>query len=90
MTILNRRKELLFWIPAALIPVALMVAVFIQVRRPTTTRRALYIIGEPAKGAALFLVTSNAAFAIPSMDQEAASPRISPESTPGLPQWGGL
>ena len=54
MTTLNRRKELLFWIPAALIPVALMVAVFMQVRRPTTTRRALYIIGDPAKGAALF------------------------------------
>ncbi len=54
MTMLNRRKQLLFWIPAALIAVALMVAVFIQVRRPTTTRRALYIIGEPEKGAALF------------------------------------
>ena len=54
MTMLNGRKELLFWIPAALIPVALMVAVFMQVRRPTTTRRALYIIGEPEKGAALF------------------------------------
>ena len=51
---LNRRKELLFWIPAILIPVALMVAVFIQVRRPATTRRALYITGEPGKGAALF------------------------------------
>ena len=33
MTMLNGRKQLLFWIPAALIPVALMVAVFIQVRR---------------------------------------------------------
>lgn len=33
MTMLNERKQLLFWIPAALIPVALMVAVFIQVRR---------------------------------------------------------
>ena len=54
MAMLNRRKQLLFWIPAALIPVALMVAVYIQVRRPPTTRRALYIIGEPEKGAALF------------------------------------
>ncbi len=54
MTTPNKHKELLFWIPAALIPVALMVAVFLQVRRPTTTRRALYIIGEPEKGAALF------------------------------------
>jgi cytochrome c2 len=55
MTTLNKRKELLFWIPAAVIPVALLVAVFIEVRRPTTIRRALYIIGEPEKGAALFL-----------------------------------
>ena len=54
MTMLNGRKQLLFWIPAALIPVALMVAVFLQVRRPTATRRALYIIGDPEKGAALF------------------------------------
>ena len=54
MTTLSKRKELLFWIPAVLMPVVLMVAVFIQVRRPTTPRRALYIIGEPEKGAALF------------------------------------
>lgn len=54
MTMLNGRKRLLIWIPAALIAVALMVAVFIQARRPNAARRALYIIGEPEKGAALF------------------------------------
>jgi cytochrome c2 len=54
MTTLNGRKPLLIWIPAALIAVAVMVAVFIQVRRPTNARRALYIIGEPERGAALF------------------------------------
>ena len=54
MTILNGRKQLLIWIPAALIAVALMVAVFIQARRPNAARRALYMIGEPDKGAALF------------------------------------
>ncbi len=54
MAMLNGRKELLFWVPAALIPVILLVAVFVQVRRPNTTRRALYIVGEPARGAALF------------------------------------
>ena len=53
MAILNGRKRLLIGIPAALIAVALLV-VFLQVRRPTNTRRALYIIGEPEKGAALF------------------------------------
>jgi cytochrome c2 len=54
MTMLNGRKELLIWIPAALITVALMVAVFIQVRHPSVVRRAPYIVGEPQKGAALF------------------------------------
>src|SRR5208337_3205170 len=54
MTMRNGRKRLLIWIPAALIAVALMVAVFIQARRPNNARRALYMIGEPDKGAALF------------------------------------
>jgi cytochrome c2 len=54
MTTLNGRKHLLIWIPAALIAVALMVAVFIEVRRQSAMRRAPYIIGEPQKGAALF------------------------------------
>jgi hypothetical protein len=47
MTTLNGRKHLLIWIPAALIAVALMVAVFTQVRRQSAMRRAPYIIGEP-------------------------------------------
>jgi cytochrome c2 len=51
---LSGGKQLLVWVPAALIAVALMVAVFIQTLRPTVTRRALYIIGEPERGAALF------------------------------------
>ena len=55
MTMLNERKELLIWIPAALITLALMVAVFIQLRHPpSVARRAPYIVGEPQKGAALF------------------------------------
>jgi cytochrome c2 len=54
MAILSGRKQLLFWIPAALIAVALVIAVFLQVRRPPITRRALYIVGNPVNGAALF------------------------------------
>ena len=54
MTTLNGRKQLLIWIPAALIAVALMVAAFIQLRRLSAVRRAPYIIGEPQEGAALF------------------------------------
>jgi cytochrome c2 len=51
---LHEHKQLLLWIPPALIALALMVAVFIQARRPITTRRALYVIGEPERGVALF------------------------------------
>jgi cytochrome c2 len=54
MTTWNGRKQLLIWIPAALIAVALMVAAFTQVRRLTAVRRAPYIVGEPQEGAALF------------------------------------
>jgi cytochrome c2 len=54
MAMLNGGKRLLIVITAALIAAAVLVAVFIQVRGPTNTRRALYIIGEPQKGAALF------------------------------------
>jgi cytochrome c2 len=54
MTTLNGRRQLLLWIPAALIAVTLIVAVFIEVRRPSAMRRAPYIIGVPQKGAALF------------------------------------
>ncbi|MGC2198488.1 MAG: hypothetical protein WA628_27715, partial [Terriglobales bacterium] len=55
MTMLNGRKPLLIWIYAALIAVAVMVGVFIQARRPTNARRALYISGAPEQGAALFV-----------------------------------
>jgi len=54
MALLNRGNRLLIVIPAALIVVAVIVAVFLQVRRPANTRGALYIIGNPVKGAALF------------------------------------
>jgi cytochrome c2 len=54
MAMLNGRKRLLLGIPAVLIAVAVMVVVFLQARRPTAARRALYIIGEPEKGATLF------------------------------------
>jgi len=54
MVMLNGRKKLLIWTTAALIAIALMVAVFIQMRRPNAARRAPYIIGDPENGAVLF------------------------------------
>ncbi len=54
MATLNERKQLLIWIPVALITLSLLVAVFLQARRPSTARRATYIVGDPQNGAALF------------------------------------
>ena len=54
MAMLDERKQLLIWIPTALITLSLLVAVFLQVRRPSTARRATYIVGDPQNGAALF------------------------------------
>ena len=54
MALLNRGNRLLIVIPAALIVVAVILAMLLQVRRPANTRRALYIVGNPVKGAALF------------------------------------
>jgi len=54
MGILSGRRQLLFWIPAVLIAVFLVVAMYIQIRRPPTPRRALYIVGVPEEGSKLF------------------------------------
>lgn len=53
MTMLTGRKLLLISIPS-LIAVAVIAVVFIHERQPANPRRALYIIGEPSRGAALF------------------------------------
>ncbi len=54
MGILSERKQLLFWIPAILLALGLMTLVYFQIQRPFTTRRSLYIVGVPERGAALF------------------------------------
>ncbi len=53
MRLSSGRRELFFWLPAALIAVTLVIAVFMQVKR-LPTHRAPYIVGDPEKGAALF------------------------------------
>lgn len=54
MARLSGRNQLLFWIPSALIAVALTVAVYMQLRQPFTKQRPLYLVGDSEKGAALF------------------------------------
>lgn len=54
MAMLNGPKQFLFWIAAAVLASAALVTVLVWERRPSTPRRALYIVGVPEKGAALF------------------------------------
>src|SRR5271167_853409 len=54
MTKLSGGNRRLLWIVATVIAIALLVVVFLQARRPAVTTRALYIVGVPEKGAALF------------------------------------
>ena len=91
MTMLNERKELLIWIPAALITLALMVAVFIQLRHPpSVARRAPYIVGEPQKGAALFYGDKQCGIC---HSVNGSGGRVAPDlsgSHPGTPAMGWL
>jgi mono/diheme cytochrome c family protein len=54
MAIPTERKQFLFWTAAALIASATLIAVLVCERWPSTPRSAVYIVGDPEKGAALF------------------------------------
>ena len=54
MAPLNKRKQFALWVAAALAATAGLVAIVIAEHRPSATRHALYVIGIPEKGAALF------------------------------------
>jgi len=90
MAMLNGGKQLFIVIPAALIAAAVLVAVFIQARRPTNTRRALYIIGQPEKGAALFFGDKHCGIC---HAVNGAGGHVAPDlsgSQPGTPAMGWL
>ena len=90
MGILSGRKQLLLWIPAALAAVALVVAVYIQIRRPPTTRRALYIVGVPEKGAKLFYGNKQCGIC---HSVDGSGGRIAPDLSgehPGTPAMGWI
>ena len=53
MAILSVRKPVLFWIFVS-VAMALVVVLYLLVRQPPAPRRALYLIGNAEKGAALF------------------------------------
>jgi cytochrome c2 len=50
----SKRKQVLLWIAAALLASAALVAVLAWERFPSSGQRALYVVGDPEKGAALF------------------------------------
>jgi mono/diheme cytochrome c family protein len=54
MTMPDGRKQLLLWIAAAVIASAALVTVLIREHRPAAMRQALYVVGDPQRGAALF------------------------------------
>src|SRR5271167_4452467 len=90
MGILSGRKQLFFWIPAALVTVALVVAVYVQIRRPPTTRRALYIVGVPEKGAKLFYGDKQCGIC---HSVNGSGGRVAPDLSgqrPGVPAMGWL
>ena len=53
MAMLSGRKQLLFWIPAIFVAVALMIAIYLDIR-PRPSRTSQYLVGNPVRGAELF------------------------------------
>ena len=51
---LSDRKQLIFWIPASLLAMVLVIAMYVQVRRHDRSRSVPYVTGNVEKGAALF------------------------------------
>ena len=83
----NRR---LLWVISTLIVVALLFAVFLQRRRPPDTTRALYIVGVPEKGAALFYGDKQCAIC---HSINGSGGRVAPDLSglhPGTPAMGWL
>jgi len=54
MAFLGKRRQFVLWIAAALVASAALAITLIDEHRATATRRALYIVGAPDKGAELF------------------------------------
>src|SRR5271169_4985575 len=54
MTALTKRQQFLFWIVAAVVATAGLVAILSAEFRHPTSRHALYVVGVPEQGSALF------------------------------------
>jgi cytochrome c2 len=90
VAMLSGRRSRLFWIASTLIVAALLVSVFLQRRRTDVTTRALYIVGEPEKGAALFYGDKQCAIC---HSINGSGGRVAPDLSdlhPGTPAMGWL
>src|ERR1035441_9766730 len=90
MAMLSGRNRRLLWIVSTLIVAALLIAVILQVRRPVVTTRALYIVGVPEKGAALFYGDKQCAIC---HSINGSGGRVAPDLSglhPGTPVMGWL
>src|SRR5438105_277688 len=54
MASMNKGKQVVLWVVAALMATAALIAIVAAKHRPTATRHALYVIGIPERGAILF------------------------------------
>ena len=54
MTTLVDRKPFFVWVMAVLLAVTMLVALYAKLHQATSARRALYLVGDPERGAELF------------------------------------
>jgi mono/diheme cytochrome c family protein len=86
----NGPKQLLLWIAAAVVAIAVLVFILVRERRPGEARHALYLVGDPQRGAALFYGDKQCSICH-AVNGEGG--RIAPDlsaSRPGSPAMGWL
>lgn len=90
MAMLSNRKQFLLWIAAALFATAALGAVLVWEHRAAASRRILYVVGEPEKGAALFFGDKQCATC---HSINGSGGRVAPDLSgkrPGTPAMGWL
>ena len=90
MVVTSHRKQILLWITATLVAAAALATILIREHWPGTPRRALYIVGAPDKGAALFFGDKQCATC---HSINGSGGRVAPDLSgkrPGTPAMGWL
>lgn len=90
MTMPGGRKQLLFWIAAALAATAVLAFILVREGRPGAARHALYVVGDPQRGSALFFGDKQCSIC---HAVNGSGGRIAPDlsaTRPGAPAMGWL